>query len=863
MDNAVLQKFMEFFDADKNGTLEFNEIFNLILYLNRLSTYYADADRDGDASLDGGELQSLLRQLHITLTADETSVLLELLPRELIENLNFENFVQVLFFAKDKLAKIKDIARKNREANKKPKFKIQGAATNSDATKEAIRAKVASNQPELIDLVNQCKATGKKWEDPDFVAAPSSLFPNNPERRTGILSWARPEEISSDYALFVDGVDEGDVIQGDIGDCYLLSAFCVIATRGKEIEEVFTAAYPKEGIYQCRFFKDGEWRLVTIDDRIPVVYGNTPAFGRCRDKNEMWTSLMEKAYAKLHGSYGAIESGEVAEALTDLTGEPGEILVEMNDSDKFWKKILRYHEAGYVMGCAKESKGDDEVTEMETPEGLLMNHAYGILHVEEVNGTRLVRVRNPWGSGIEWNGAYSDGAKEWTQELIDYFDVEFGDDGTFFMEFLDWAEQFNRCVVVHTMGAKWDRYTFEGDFGEEHGHGGCLNHETWAENYQFRLTVPAKCSVFISCVWTDARLRNHGYSTYDSIGCTVIKRLRDNKKFKQKSITDKSEIKAVSNFIKTRGGAVSFKAKPNQAYTLVFSSYLPNCDGHFYGGIFTKGLAEITPLRAALPSSVIKGEWIGPSAAGCPNHLTWHWGPQYLLTIDQDIEADITVLQPRVSNEVGQSGFKHIGFHLFPANPQQRKVHDPTTKLGDLPYKDASTVTHRVKMKAGIYNILPATFLPNQPSNYGLVVQGAGCQLTALSSDWQEKKIFGEWKGPHLAGGCHNNGNVDYTRNPRIKFMLSREGPVNFCLQIAEDSETRGIGFYIFKLAAGVLGDRLFCSNFTTEKEVSKSTALPAGEYAVVPVTYKKGIEDGFTLIAWTDEQIILDNLDA
>lgn len=33
---------------------------------------------------------------------------------------------------------------------------------------------------------------------------------------------------------------------------------------------MFTAAYPEVGIYQCKFYKDGEWKLVTIDDRIPV-----------------------------------------------------------------------------------------------------------------------------------------------------------------------------------------------------------------------------------------------------------------------------------------------------------------------------------------------------------------------------------------------------------------------------------------------------------------------------------------------------------------------------------------------------------------------------------------------------------------
>ena len=43
-------------------------------------------------------------------------------------------------------------------------------------------------------------------------------------------------------------------------------------------------------------------------------------FASCGNPDVFWPSIVEKAYAKLHGSYSILQGGSVADALVDLTG---------------------------------------------------------------------------------------------------------------------------------------------------------------------------------------------------------------------------------------------------------------------------------------------------------------------------------------------------------------------------------------------------------------------------------------------------------------------------------------------------------------------------------------------------------------
>ena len=67
-------------------------------------------------------------------------------------------------------------------------------------------------------------------------------------------------------------------------------------------EDAYQVATPGyDGIFHCRFWKFGQWVDVYCDDYLPVKAwggGFKPWGARSTDKDEMWVSLIEKAFAR-------------------------------------------------------------------------------------------------------------------------------------------------------------------------------------------------------------------------------------------------------------------------------------------------------------------------------------------------------------------------------------------------------------------------------------------------------------------------------------------------------------------------------------------------------------------------------------
>ncbi len=166
-----------------------------------------------------------------------------------------------------------------------------------------------------------------------------------------LVEWRRPLEIAPDEPLMIkDGTSPGDVKQGNLGDCWLLGSFLILATHPDLLQNLIVHDGIEYGFAVFQFFKNGKWQYVIVDTRIPYNQSSkTPLYGHCADPNEFWVPLLEKAYAKLHGNYEAMNGGSMAEALVDLTGGASEKYnlrapetKENIESGQYWKDLKKY-----------------------------------------------------------------------------------------------------------------------------------------------------------------------------------------------------------------------------------------------------------------------------------------------------------------------------------------------------------------------------------------------------------------------------------------------------------------------------------------------------------------------------------------
>uniref|UniRef100_A0A673SYH7 Calpain catalytic domain-containing protein n=1 Tax=Suricata suricatta TaxID=37032 RepID=A0A673SYH7_SURSU len=308
-------------------------------------------------------------------------------------------------------------------------------------------------------LRRQCLDSGLLFEDPEFPACPSALGyedlgPHSPQTR-GIV-WKRPPELCASPQFIVGGATRTDICQGDLGDCWLLAALASLTLN----EELLYRVVPRDqdfqqdyaGIFHFQFWRYGQWVDVIVDDRLPTKNGEL-LFLRSGTGGEFWGALLEKAYAKLRGSYEALTGGSTVEGLKDLTGGICEFYDLRKPPAGLFQIIRKALRAGCLLACSIDVSGAAEVeAETTTCQKLVKSHAYSVTGVEEVDfrgrPEKLVRLRNPWGE-VEWTGAWSDSAPEWN--LIDPRQKEELDkraeDGEFWMSFSDFLRQFSRLEI--------------------------------------------------------------------------------------------------------------------------------------------------------------------------------------------------------------------------------------------------------------------------------------------------------------------------------------------------------------------------------------------------------------------------------
>lgn len=201
------------------------------------------------------------------------------------------------------------------------------------------------------------------------------------------------------HRLVVDGIEPGDVSQGQIGDCWYIASMMAVAQADPAvIEDAITAN--DNGTYTVRLYDDGREVEVTVTPEMVLDDGN-PAFVRTReggDGYELWPMVLEKALSLHWGDFGAIEGDSPGLGLELLTGKPSDRR-SLDDAGGV-ASLADYLADGGAVTLATFRESDDNpdiYDENPSSGGLASNHAYYVSAVDVENGT--VTVTNPWGAG--------------------------------------------------------------------------------------------------------------------------------------------------------------------------------------------------------------------------------------------------------------------------------------------------------------------------------------------------------------------------------------------------------------------------------------------------------------------------------
>ncbi|KAI9565626.1 hypothetical protein GHT06_009418 [Daphnia sinensis] len=554
----------------------------------------------------------------------------------------------------------------------------------------------------------------------------------SPKQKKSLSRWARPDEISEDPKV-IENIDCFSIKQTVVSDCSFVASLAVSAQYEKRFNKklITNIIYPQNrsdipvynpsGKYMIKLRINGVSRKVVIDDYLPVGRHGELLCSYSVNRNELWVSLLEKAYMKVMGGYDFPGSNSNID-LHALTGWiPERVALKSSSGEEFKKDELfkklydRFHKGDVLVTVATGEMND--AAEVRT--GLVSAHAYALLDIREVKGVRLIMLKNPW-SHVRWKGNYSElDARHWTPELkklLNYNPESAAnfDNGVF------WIDYDSLCSFFDVVYLSWNPSLFTHTFSIiscwNAGSGPIKDLYNIGENPQFSLTVRSPGS---SAVWI--LLTRH---------ITDIEDFRENKEYitvlvyknDGKHVYYPADPPPYIDGIRINSPHYLCKLLHAQAgterYTLVISQYEKSNTINYSLRVYSTCPFELKKITKPYKyKDEVKNDcWKGVTAGGCTNNpLTYPKNPKYQFTLDKTSDLLIDLKGPKQF----LIGFDVLCISLAENDSQAGAF----TKKSSGAFRSGFVILELENVPAGLYHIVPSTFYPGQEGPFFLTIQ--------------------------------------------------------------------------------------------------------------------------------------------
>uniref|UniRef100_A0A8C9F9T4 Calpain 7 n=1 Tax=Pavo cristatus TaxID=9049 RepID=A0A8C9F9T4_PAVCR len=524
-------------------------------------------------------------------------------------------------------------------------------------------------------------------------------LPLSPKQKAMFAKWVRPDDITNNptmiYTVSSFSIKQVSLYVESLMSQFVLYFFnSIIYPQNKKGEPEYNPC----GKYMVKLHINGVPRKVIIDDQLPVDHNGELLCSYSNNKNELWVSLIEKAYMKVMGGYDFPGSNSNID-LHALTGWIPERIAMHSDNQAFDRdstfRMLyqRFHKGDVLITTATGVMSEEEGEKW----GLVPTHAYAVLDIREHKGLRFLQLKNPW-SHLRWKGRYSENdTRSWTPDLQKYlnFDPRTAqkiDNGIF------WIAWEDLCQYYDVIYLSWNPGLFKEST--------CI-HSTWdakqgpvkdayslANNPQYKLEV--QCPQGGAVVWVLL-------SRHITDKCSFFS-------FSADPLPYIDGIRINSPHYLTK---IKLTSPGTHTFTLVVSQYEKQNTIHYTIRVYS--LCKFTFSKIPTPYTISKrvnGQWKGHSAGGCGNFRdSYKNNPIYQFQLDKSGPLLIELRGPRQYS---------VGFEIVTVST----VGDPGSygfqKKSSGDYRCGFCYLEVENILAGVYNIIPTTFLPQQEGPFFL-----------------------------------------------------------------------------------------------------------------------------------------------
>ncbi|XP_006635595.1 calpain-7 [Lepisosteus oculatus] len=549
----------------------------------------------------------------------------------------------------------------------------------------------------------------------------------SPKQKAVFSRWVRPDDICNNPTMIFT-VSSFSIKQTVVSDCSFVASLAISAAYERRYNKklITSIIYPQNkkgepeynpcGKYMVKLHINGVPRKVVIDDYLPVDRNGELLCSYSSNKNELWVSLIEKAYMKVMGGYDFPGSNSNID-LHALTGWIPERIAMHSDNQAFSKdstfRMLyqRFHQGHVLITTATGVMTEEEAERW----GLVSTHAYAVLDIREYKGSRFLQLKNPW-SHLRWKGRFSErDEKSWTPELLKYlnFDPKMAqrfDNGVF------WITWEDLCQYYDVIYLSWSPVLFK--------ESSCI-HSTWeakqgpvkdayslANNPQYKLEV--QCPQGGAAVWV---LLTRHITDKDDFAqnrefITLVVYKTDGKKVYYPSdpppYIDGIRINSPHYLTK-----IKLTSAGTHTFSLVVSQYEKQNTIHYTLRVYSGCKFNFSKIPTPYTHSKrVNGQWKGQSAGGCGNYKETHkYNPIYQFQLEK---AGPLLIELRGSRQYS------VGFEVIAVSSVGDPGPSAAQKRSSGDYRCGFCYMEADCVPAGVYNIIPTTFLPKQEGPFFL-----------------------------------------------------------------------------------------------------------------------------------------------